>query len=77
MRTHDPMPPVVDFGETSLENGEVRYRWDYSEVDAKGQWSMYVSAQEMLRARGWQLVDPYSEHDCLTGKLEPLTQEDE
>ncbi len=45
------------------------FRYDTEDSDPKEQWDNYIDVVEDLREKGFMLMDPYTEHDCITGTI--------
>lgn len=58
-------------GHVELLDGEVYFRYDTDDNTVKENESTYFEICEELLPRGYQIKDPYIEHDCITGNIVP------
>lgn len=57
-------------GDVTYNNGVPFFHYYIMpEGDTKGNYSVYTRLQEELRELGWEIVNPYIEHDCVSGEL--------
>jgi hypothetical protein len=65
-------------GDVTFNNGIICfYYYIMPEGDSKGNYSIYSSLQEELREYGWEIVNPYIEHDCISGELRQYSGEEQ
>lgn len=56
--------------EIGISNGKLSLRYDiFPEATSKENYSVYLEIQEDLRSIGYELIDPYIEHDCVSGSI--------
>lgn len=47
-------------------------RYDTDDSTAKENWTQFCDIQDELKTKGYTLIDPYIEHDCITGTVVKL-----
>ena len=52
-----------------VEAGLPWLRYDIDDCGPKEQWDEYIDVVNGLKELGLELVDPYVEHDCISGGL--------
>ena len=45
-------------------------RYDTLDSDSKEQWDNYIWVVDELKDRGYEFIDPYVEHDCISGNIQ-------
>jgi len=62
--------PKPDWGEIELdENGDLYFIYRFDSCDDDDSQEEYFDAKEMLIAMEYEFVDPYTEHDCVSGNI--------
>jgi len=63
-------PVMAVWPDAEISGDPPFFRLDvFPEGTADENWDLYCSVQEAIRAVGWKIVDPYIEHDCISGPL--------
>jgi hypothetical protein len=71
--TNEERQAIIDATDSSIDahEGKLYFRHDvFPEATSKENWTRYCEIQEQLKELGWELIDPYIEHDCVSGQIE-------